>query len=456
RGHPNARAPIVSCCLGVVGTHRLPARGSGAAPRAGGTRAVQRDPAADALLETCLGALDLLLELSENCAVLMSPFANTVGDLVLGGGGRALHPHLLDRAARCLAALARHSNGMINELMNHVQKQPGGRGESVDGGGEFACSVSSSHAPCRLRVFLDSGMGVGVGRSGDPDTRRRSAIVLATHLMRGGALEERDAEALIGWAVRLLSLLRGGPSSLDTVTLTLELLATATSIDPQNFPPLGAHAAASGGDGGGSSSGGGRGTLDQQQRREGWRRAGASTAGRCLARMGCTHFLRAEWGDGWGLGELRRAIHMEIAWSRRGQPVNRDEVLVDVTHPPFGQAEPEEGKEDERRGRAKAAGSGSMMHPAVAADATGAATLCVRDVARAIWREGNTSLSDSARSLHSSWFAAITLSCGRDSADPPNATAAAAVGKSSAAFHSHGSPPSPGHRHAAGGEAAPG
>lgn len=45
-------------------------------------------------------------------------------------------------------------------------------------------------------------MGVGVGRSGDPDARRRSAIVLATHLIRGGALEERDEEALLGWAVR--------------------------------------------------------------------------------------------------------------------------------------------------------------------------------------------------------------------------------------------------------------
>lgn len=46
-----------------------------------------RDMAADALLGTCLGALDLLLELSENCPDLMSPYANTVGDLVLGGGG---------------------------------------------------------------------------------------------------------------------------------------------------------------------------------------------------------------------------------------------------------------------------------------------------------------------------------------------------------------------------------
>lgn len=35
-----------------------------------------------------------------------------------------------------------------------------------------------------------------------PDAQRRSAIVLATHLIRGGALEERDEDALLGWAVR--------------------------------------------------------------------------------------------------------------------------------------------------------------------------------------------------------------------------------------------------------------
>ncbi|CAN0325135.1 unnamed protein product, partial [Ectocarpus sp. 8 AP-2014] len=90
--------------------------GAGAGPRAG-----ERGMAADALLGTCLGALDLLLELSENCPDLMSPYANTVGDLVLGGGGRTLHPRLLDKAARCLAVLTRQSNGigMVNELMNH-------------------------------------------------------------------------------------------------------------------------------------------------------------------------------------------------------------------------------------------------------------------------------------------------------------------------------------------------
>ena len=43
---------------------------------------------------------------------------------------------------------------------------------------------------------------MGRPRGGGPDTQRRSAIVLATHLIRGGALEERDEDALLGWAVR--------------------------------------------------------------------------------------------------------------------------------------------------------------------------------------------------------------------------------------------------------------
>lgn len=53
-------------------------------------RSRRRDSTADVLLETCIGALDLLLELSENCTALMSPYANVVGDLVLGGGGALL------------------------------------------------------------------------------------------------------------------------------------------------------------------------------------------------------------------------------------------------------------------------------------------------------------------------------------------------------------------------------
>lgn len=45
-----------------------------------------------------------------------------------------------------------------------------------------------------------------MGRSrGGPDAQRRSAIVLATHLIRGGSLEERDEDALLGWAVRDVS-----------------------------------------------------------------------------------------------------------------------------------------------------------------------------------------------------------------------------------------------------------
>ncbi|CAM9655874.1 unnamed protein product [Pylaiella littoralis] len=141
RGHPNARAPIVSCCLGVVGTHRLPTRGAGVGGLVGGgggggACAEERYcSATDQLLETCLGALDLLLALADKCPALMLPYANTVGDLVLGGGRRTLHPRLLDKAAECLAALTRHSNSMVNELMNHVQKQVFFLGAGGNGGG---------------------------------------------------------------------------------------------------------------------------------------------------------------------------------------------------------------------------------------------------------------------------------------------------------------------------------
>lgn len=48
---------------------------------------VPREAATGALMESCLGAIDLLLHLSEQCPALMSPYANAVGDLVLGGAG---------------------------------------------------------------------------------------------------------------------------------------------------------------------------------------------------------------------------------------------------------------------------------------------------------------------------------------------------------------------------------
>ncbi|CAM9908255.1 unnamed protein product, partial [Sphacelaria rigidula] len=78
---------------------------------------------AGALLETCLSALNLLLHLAERRPGLMSPYSSAISDLVLGSAGRPLHPSLLDKAARCLAAMTRHSSGMVNTLMNHVQKQ---------------------------------------------------------------------------------------------------------------------------------------------------------------------------------------------------------------------------------------------------------------------------------------------------------------------------------------------
>lgn len=47
------------------------------------------------------------------------------------------------------------------------------------------------------------GGGISSGRrASDHAERRRCAIVLATHLVQGGALEERDTDALLGWAVR--------------------------------------------------------------------------------------------------------------------------------------------------------------------------------------------------------------------------------------------------------------
>lgn len=41
----------------------------------------------------------------------------------------------------------------------------------------------------------------GGARAVDQEVRRRCAIVLATHLIRGGGIEERDAHALLHWAV---------------------------------------------------------------------------------------------------------------------------------------------------------------------------------------------------------------------------------------------------------------
>ncbi|CAM9550164.1 unnamed protein product [Ectocarpus sp. 6 AP-2014] len=443
RGQPNARAPIVSCCLGVVGTHRLPSRG-GRGGGGAGHRAGERYVAADALLGTCLGALDLLLELSENCPDLMSPYANTVGDLVLGGGGRTLHPRLLDKAARCLAVLTRQSNGigMVNELMNHVQKQVFFLGAgSVGGGGGWGGARGFSGGRQGAGLQAGHGVGGGLGTSGDPDAERKSAIVLATHLIRGGALEERDEDALLGWAVRLLSLLRGGPSSLHTIALTLELLVTATSGDLCS--PGGQGGRSGNGGTGGASSDGSRGV---DHRREGWRRAGAAAAGRCLAGIGVLRLEeggRGVGGDGGGGGGRELASR----WQGRAPPLaGNEEELVDVTCA-LGQEGEEEEEESHIFGGEQGGGGGGhvvgqrkegeglapTMSPSSPA---GGATLCVRDMAIAMWREGNTTLSESARSLHSSWFAAITLSC----RNATSSAAASSAGGGDTAFHSNGTP----------------
>ena len=74
--------------------------------------------------------------LSLSVSLSFSPPGSLVRKCPLPGfSGRALHPRLLDKAARCLAALSRHSNGMVNELMNHVQKQVFFLGAGGGGGG---------------------------------------------------------------------------------------------------------------------------------------------------------------------------------------------------------------------------------------------------------------------------------------------------------------------------------
>ncbi|CAN0430535.1 unnamed protein product, partial [Ectocarpus fasciculatus] len=91
-------------------------------------------------------------------------------------------------------------------------------------------------------------------------------------------------------------------------------------------------------------------------------------------------------------------------------------------------------------------GGGGLVPPTTPSSPAGVATLCVRDMAIAMWREGNTTLSESARSLHSSWFAAITLSC-------RNATSSAAASSArggDTAFHSNRTATSS-HQHGFGG-----
>ncbi|CAB1096440.1 unnamed protein product [Ectocarpus sp. CCAP 1310/34] len=380
--------------------------------------------AADALLGTCLGALDLLLELSENCPDLMSPYANTVGDLVLGGGGRTLHPRLLDKAARCLAVLTRQSNGigMVNELMNHVQKQVFFLGAGSGGGGG-RLGGATGFPGGRQGAGVQAGHGSGLGRSGDPDAERKSAIVLAMHLMRGGALEERDEDALLGWAVRLLSLLRGGPSSLHTIALTLELLVTATSGD---LCSPGGQGGRSGNDSAGGATSDGRTGIDH--RREGWRRAGAAAAGRCLAGIGVLRLEgggRGAGGDGGG-GGGREGFPQ---WQGQEGEVEEEEARL------FGE---EQGRGGGGHVVGQMRGGRGLAQTTTPSSPASGATLCVRDMAIAMWREGNTTLSESARSLHSSWFAAITLSCRNET----SSAAASSAGGGDTAFHSNGTPAS--------------
>lgn len=122
---------------------------------------------------------------------------------------------------------------------------------------------------------------------------------------RPAANESSPPTKIYALQVRLLSLLRGGPSSssLDTVAITLDLLVAATSSDPLDNSSRGGHGSGSSGRGGGASSDGSRGV---DHRREGWRRAGAAAAGRCLAGMGVLRIEEGGGGDGWCRGGSAR------------------------------------------------------------------------------------------------------------------------------------------------------
>lgn len=100
--------------------------------------------------------------------------------------------------------------------------------------------------------------------------------------------------------VRLLALLPNGPSSLDTIAITLELLAAGASDNQcalssrleeggasSSYPLPCIAADCGGGSGGGDTSSDSRvGDGEGEERREGWRRAGASAAERCLVEIG--------------------------------------------------------------------------------------------------------------------------------------------------------------------------
>lgn len=70
----------------------------------------------------------------------------------------------------CLAALTRHSNSMVNEFMNHVQKQvfflgAGGGGGGVGGprGGGPGAGLQAGHGRCDRRHTLRRCFCVVVG-----------------------------------------------------------------------------------------------------------------------------------------------------------------------------------------------------------------------------------------------------------------------------------------------------
>lgn len=100
--------------------------------------------------------------------------------------------------------------------------------------------------------------------------------------------------------MRLLSLIRGGVSSLDTVAITLELLVAASAFHGSTH--FGNGSIYGRGHAGSNSSGSVHGGGADDQRRQGWARAGASAALECLGGIGVIRMPRV------GNGEIREGI----------------------------------------------------------------------------------------------------------------------------------------------------
>ncbi|CAM9949244.1 unnamed protein product, partial [Discosporangium mesarthrocarpum] len=176
RKHPSSRGRIVSSCLAVVGTYRLPASRAGI-PSGSRPASVRGEDASDQHLRSCARALGLLHHLARRCPRMLAPFAHSVSDLLLGGGGgggRRRHPILLGGTARCLALLTPYASGLCNTLLNHVHKQLFVVGVGNVPGWGSSSMVRGAHGPLAQSPTAS-----------DPP-HWESALLLATHLVRQG------------------------------------------------------------------------------------------------------------------------------------------------------------------------------------------------------------------------------------------------------------------------------